>query len=200
MRRNYPFSSSDLDFLTDKACIFLLEQFCQIYKNHRSSIGDTTAPPPKKRRIKKNPTQAKYNLSVLGKLDPRSLPTGYSTEIPPSPSGCDHCCKALNTGDSGTVLICGHGYHENCYNEMERKCRICLEHFKREIWNNVNQFLKRLNGGWDTLTSEDLNEDEQTKEDDSTAEDEETVDDLKMDKRQNLTLALNRKLNEIETW
>jgi hypothetical protein len=50
---------------------------------------------------------------------------------------------------------------------MENKCRIYLEHYKRQIWDNVNSFLKRLNGNWDALTDEDLNDDEQTKDDDA---------------------------------
>ena len=120
----YPYSTSDLEFLTDKASIFLLQQFCNIYKNKNTADSTISeSPPSKKRRTRKTQTKIKHTSPVLGILDSTSLPTGYSTSFPPSPHGCDHCCKALDR--DGTVLICGHGYYWSCYNVMENKSRHC---------------------------------------------------------------------------
>jgi hypothetical protein len=183
--------------------MFLLEQFRTIYKQHQVTTSTTDKPPPaKKRRIKKNPMPTTYDLPTLGKLDSTCLPAGYSTPFPPSPNGCDDCDKTFDISDVGIVLICGHGYHKRCYDKMESKCRICLEHFKAQIWDNVNSFLKRLNGDWNTLTSEDLNEDEQTNDDDGEEDEtaEEVVSNLNMDKRSNLISVLNKKISEIQIW
>lgn len=84
---------------------------------------------------------------------------------------------------------------------MENKCRHCLEYNKIGIWKNATAFVKRLNEGMDTLTQEDLNEDEHLNDSDE-VEDEafETSGSLKMDRRDNLASALEQKLSEVETW
>ncbi|CAJ0826451.1 9810_t:CDS:1, partial [Entrophospora sp. SA101] len=57
------------------------------------------------------------------------------------------------------------------------------------------EFLKRLNMGTDKLTGDDLNEDEQG--DDEHDSEEELYHQLKMNKKDNLALALQKKIDEI---
>ena len=55
----------------------------------------------------------------------------------------------------GTVLICGHGFHWDCYGRMEYSCRHCEEYYKTGINKNVSSFLQRLEKGADTFTESD---------------------------------------------
>ncbi|GES94531.1 hypothetical protein GLOIN_2v1841619 [Rhizophagus clarus] len=50
----------------------------------------------------------------------------------PLPDSCDHCRKKL---DDGEVLICGHGYHFECYQMMEYGYRYYEKYYKRRIYN-----------------------------------------------------------------
>ena len=119
--KQYPYSPRDLEFLTDKTCLFLLSQFCEIYRKHKTSSTTSVPPPSKKRRIKKNSKPTVYNLSTLGRVDSTSMPAGYSTPFSPSSDSCDYCRNSLDIGSGGIVLICGHGYHLNCYSKMGGK-------------------------------------------------------------------------------
>lgn len=173
-------------------------QFQDICKNNKEIDPVNNEPPPsKKQRIKKKVAQNAYRLPTFGKTDLRSMPMGYSTPFPPSSNGCDNCGKILNLSNEGIVLTCGHGYHSECYNEMERKCKHCLEYYKEGIQKNVREFLKRLNMGTDKLTDDDLNEDEERDENDL---EEEPYYQLKMDRKDNLSLALQKKIDEINSW
>ena len=89
-----------------------------------------------------------------------------------------------------------HCYDNECYNEMEGRCKHCLEYYKNGIQKNVNEFLKRLNMGTDKL-ADDENDDEKRDEHDP---EEDPYDQLKMDKKDNLLLALQKKINEINSW
>ena len=146
----------------------------------------------------KNNKQKKEHIKLLtfGEVDITSMPTGYSTQFPPSSNSCDNCSKILDLVNEGIVLRCGHGYHSECYNEMERRCKHCLEYYKNGIQKNVNEFLKRLNMGTDKL-ADDENENEKR---DEHGPEEDPYDQLKMDKKDNLLLALQKKINEINSW
>ena len=140
----YPYKPSSLDMLTEKTSLFLLDYFQEIFKNHGKS------------KLCKSKKKLQCQLATLGEtVDPKCLPTGYSTNIPPSPDSCDRCHKKL---DDGKVLICGHGYHFECYQMLEYGCRHCEEYYKREIYSNVNSFLERLEKGPNVLTSDEKDE------------------------------------------
>ncbi|RIB05048.1 hypothetical protein C2G38_2281924 [Gigaspora rosea] len=93
-------------------------------------------------------------------VDLRHLPTSYSTAHPPRPGLCDSCGRSL-VDENGMVFVCGHGYHNNCYNG---KCKHCEEFYKKGIFKNVQKFLTRIEKGADTLTEEDLNDDDDDEE------------------------------------
>ncbi|RIB13822.1 hypothetical protein C2G38_2196814 [Gigaspora rosea] len=108
-----------------------------------------------KKITQKRKPEIYYLTTLKEKVDTRHLPMAYSTSRPPSPELCDSCKLPLNHND--IVLICGHGYHTYCYSGM---CVYCEEFYKKGIFENVNSFLKRIEKGADTLTSEDLDDDE----------------------------------------
>lgn len=198
--KQYPYSPRDLEFLTDKTCLFLLSQFCEIYRKHKETSSTISVPPPtKKRRIKKHSKPTVYDLPTLGRVDSTGMPAGYSTPFPPSSDSCDYCRNSLDIGNGGIVLICGHGYHSNCYSKMGGKCKYCLEYYKDGIWYNADAFVKRLNANVDRLTTDDLNEDEQR--DDASEEDvEEFSNDLNIGENDRLVSNLQAKLSEINAW
>ncbi|CAG8792998.1 23546_t:CDS:2, partial [Gigaspora rosea] len=78
-------------------------------------------------------------------VDVKCLPTGFSTNFPPSADNCDHCHNILNEGE---VLTCGHGYYYECYIALHYGCRHCEEYYKREKGPNI-------------LTKEELQEKEE---------------------------------------
>ncbi|RIB26708.1 hypothetical protein C2G38_2162653 [Gigaspora rosea] len=81
-------------------------------------------------------------------------PTAYSTTHPPRPGLCDSCGRSL-VDNNGIVFVCGHGYHNDCYGG---KCKHCVEFYKKGIFKNVQKFLTRIKKGADTLTKEDLDD------------------------------------------
>ena len=128
----YPYNAKTLEFLFNKASLFLLQYFQNIFYNCGQSE-------PKK--ISKNTkVQPKiYRLATLEKeVDLQCLPTAYSIAYPPQPGLCDSC-KHPFIEDNGTVFICGHAYPSICYNG---KCSHCEEFYKKGIFKNVDSFLK----------------------------------------------------------
>lgn len=192
-KKQYPYSPQDLRFLTTKASIFLLSQFQEIYRKNDETILISNEISSQKRRTKRK-SQTAYNLPTLGRTDITSMPAGYSTPFPPSFNGCDHCHKILATDDEKVILICGHGFHTECYNGMEKKCNHCLNYYKDGIWKNVDAFLSCLNSETnnDNLAEEE-NPDEQ--EDDSGE-----VENNQLNEGENLELDLRNKINEIDSW
>ncbi|RIB15336.1 hypothetical protein C2G38_2039458 [Gigaspora rosea] len=93
-------------------------------------------------------------------MDLRHLPIAYSTAHPPHPGLCDSCGHSL-VDENGMVFVCGHGYHNNCYNG---KCKYCEEFYKKGIFKNVQKFLTRIKKEADTLTEEDLDDDDDDEE------------------------------------
>ncbi|RIB13033.1 hypothetical protein C2G38_2099406 [Gigaspora rosea] len=195
--KRYPYSPRDLKFLTTKTCIFLISQFQEIYrKNEETNLVSSKIPFPLKRQKKKElPTS--YNLPTLGEIDITSMPTGYSTLFLSLFNNCDHCYKILNINDQTIILICGHGFHLECYNSIEKKCRHCLNYYKKGIWKNVNAFLNGLNSekNFDKDLDDDAQED--TEEDNNNSEETE-IDQL--NRQESLELDLLNRISEINSW
>ncbi|RIB21323.1 hypothetical protein C2G38_2176936 [Gigaspora rosea] len=76
---------------------------------------------------------------------------GVSVHNPENIEASKICCD-----DNSMVYVCGHDYHDACYN---KKCKYCEEYYKRGIFKNVNSFLKRIEKGENKLTKEDLDDD-----------------------------------------
>jgi len=178
--RKYPYKEPVLEELTNRTSIFLLDHFHLIYLNLEKN----------KNRIRKNKKFNTYKLEALNTtVDLRSLPTGYHTSSPPMPSSCDKCKQDLGCLNV-SVLICGHGYHHECYQSLENRCKHCEEYYKKGVFQNVNSFLERLNQGGDILTSEDIEEE---------SYEEESQEDIVMPET-NIDIDLNRRIELVNEW
>ena len=122
-------------------------------------------------------------------VDIRSFPTGYRTSFPPMSGMCDKCKQELGNLNVN-VLICGHGYHYECYQSWRNVCKYCEEYYKKGIFKNVDSFLERLNEGEDILTSEDV-EEENCEED---REEDVAIPEI------NLDMDLNRRIELVNEW
>ncbi|UZO00234.1 uncharacterized protein OCT59_001486 [Rhizophagus irregularis] len=88
-KRDYPYKKKDLDNLVKKTALFLLDFFDGIWQNNES----------------------RFSAGVL--------PIGYHSTVPPSINKfCDHVNCANFTDEHGEVLICGHAYHEECFQKL----------------------------------------------------------------------------------
>ncbi|RHZ53533.1 hypothetical protein Glove_441g50 [Diversispora epigaea] len=177
--KNYPYKLSSLNFLTEKTALFLLNYFQEVFKNCGKS------------QLHKKRKKIECKLITLGEtVDSRCLPTGYSTSVPPSPDKCDICHKNL---DNGEVLICGHGYHFECYQKNEYGCRHCEEYYKRGIYSNVKSFLDRLEKGPNVLTSEEMDEYKNSVND-------EVIENKEINSNQEINTNFVMALNNVNTW
>jgi len=169
-----------LDELTTRTSLFLLNHFHSIYLN----LGKSKL---------ENPPKKTYMLVTLDKIvDSRFLPAGYNTMYPPSINLCDHCRGLLETSNNNeVVLICGHGYHASCYNELEKRCKYCEEYYIKGINDNVTKFIKRLEEGPEILTNDDFDEVE--------VEEEEEDNDVNVPVN-SLNVDFDRELNLVNDW
>ena len=134
-------------------------------------------------------------------IDEKVLPARYHTTYLPIFNGCDHCYKPFEQNSDGTILICGHRYHWNCYNQIEFKCKHCIQYFKEGIQNNVNAFVKRLEAeDKDKLTKEDLEDDEDDENDDDTNDSIEDSENIEINKKEKIELDLQNAISKINTW
>ncbi|CAG8534765.1 10072_t:CDS:2, partial [Dentiscutata heterogama] len=89
----------------------------------------------------------KFTLSALQlTVDIRNLPAGYHSSFPPTLNKCDACKKVLVETIEGNkiILICGHGYHLDCYKKNHNRCEHCIQYYKKGIFENVKSFIERL--------------------------------------------------------
>ena len=172
----YPYTEPVLNELTNRISIFLLDHFRLIYLNLEKN---------KDRQPKKN--FKTYKLEALNEtVDIRSFPTGHPFH---QCLVCDKCKQELGNLNV-SVLICGHGYHYECYQSWRDVCKYCEEYYKKGIFKNVDSFLERLNEGEDILTSEDV-EEESCEED---REEDVAIPEI------NLDMDLNRRIELVNEW
>jgi hypothetical protein len=133
----YPNAPKQVQVLSQKCAIWLLEAFGKIYQMQdqcsfiveSSSDGINT-----------------YKLASLGyQITDRHLPRGFVTSKKPDTSTlCDAMhCISTNTNDSfaGSILSCGHGYHSHCLKTCQFKCLICLDYLQKEVKKNVDALI-----------------------------------------------------------
>lgn len=128
----YPYTESNLDYLTNRASLFLIKYFYSLYNKQNQTIISN------KNKI--------YFAALNQNVKLKNLPTAFHTSFRPLIDGCDHCKQkfASNYDPTGLVLICGHGYHLNCYNTIGRNCKYCLEFYENGITTNVKSYVNRL--------------------------------------------------------
>ncbi|KAF0511697.1 hypothetical protein F8M41_018219 [Gigaspora margarita] len=82
--KHYPYSLSELDFLTNKTCLFLLQQFQIVFGEYQkilktNTLLSTTKPKPKSKNDKKD---LNIKFITMDDIDERVLPAGYHTTYP----------------------------------------------------------------------------------------------------------------------
>jgi hypothetical protein len=184
--KRYPYTHADLDILTKKAAIFLLQHFRKVYMHCGQS------------HVHKMKRYPDYKLAALDTIvNVKCLPAGYNTKHPPSVNTCDHCGHILVDGHpqyNGNVLICGHAYHSNCLQLIQFRCNHCEQYYLEGIRFNVSSFLKRLERGSPTLT----NEEQELDEEEGDEEIEETGEGVAVDN--SVMLQLQRELYLMDVW
>jgi hypothetical protein len=116
---------------------------------------------------------------------------------------CDHCNNKFDPSLSeydGEVLICGHSYHYECFEILEKSCEHCIEFYKKGIIDNVKSFVKRLEKDEDILMEDELeNQRENNNENDENSNDQESIDNLNINEEIIDRMLINAK-NEINYW
>ena len=179
----YPYSSRNIEALTQKTACFLLDCFSDIYiRINRRKIAFLIPPQvakkrPSKRSKKEENANADNSIPIPAmKMEEAwlcHLPLGYSSSYKPCLSGCDFSnCSITNpiTEETGRVLPCGHAYHDICFRRNESKCLHCLDYIKSGVDMHVRSLLgslSHLNSG-NVVESDDSTPDED--DDDDTKE------------------------------
>lgn len=184
-----------MDLLIYKTSIFLLDQFQSIFRSIRQREAEPSSSVPKGKKRKR--TTLQYDSITMETIDTTKLPLGYSTGYPPVLEKCDHCHEPLLYEQRQCkILICGHGYHIDCYILLDSRCRHCLEYLKKGIQQNVDSFLNRLNGSMDELTDEDT--ENIADDEDGGEENEEEL--LNTNEIENIQINLNEQLQKMDNW
>ncbi|RIB01868.1 hypothetical protein C2G38_2229423 [Gigaspora rosea] len=174
------------NLLIKKTSIFLLETFYSIYKN----IGKT----------KFNKNKRNFILSNLQQtVDIRCFPTGYHSSFPPTLNQYDACKQIfIETNESDAIiLICGHGYHLDCYKKMDNKCKYCIQYYKRGVFDNVKSFVERLENDKKENTNDDDNNNDENDEDD---ENDEVNESFFLTEQDKINLKYQNAISNIQNW
>ncbi|RHZ49796.1 hypothetical protein Glove_511g6 [Diversispora epigaea] len=136
-KRSYPYTKKNLDLMTKRIAIFLLQFFEKLWINCGKAEKKIEGA-----RIKK----PYYYFPPLSKRFPfGAIPLGYhSFHLPNQNKFCDYenCDFIFNT--NGIVLICGHAYHEECFDRIGLKCQYCFDYLSASIDELTHSFNERL--------------------------------------------------------
>ena len=126
--KKYPYTKKNIDVMVKQTALFLVEFFQKIWSN---STSPQHVPQPTTGSIQSTGHKF-FVLNEIMKIG--TLPTGYRTKSPPNPNiFCDAKDCNINIEIDqlqlyGKVLICGHGYHNECFQKMGFKCHYCLDY------------------------------------------------------------------------
>ncbi|RHZ76961.1 hypothetical protein Glove_187g6 [Diversispora epigaea] len=136
-KRSYPYTKKNLDLMTKRTAIFFLQFFEKLWINREKAEKKMEGA-----RIKK----PYYYFPPLSKRFPfGAIPLGYhSSHLPNQNKFCDYenCDFIFNT--NGIVLICGHAYHEECFDRIGLKCQYCFDYLSASIDELTHSFNERL--------------------------------------------------------
>jgi len=131
--KKYPYTKKNIDIMVKQTALFLIEFFQEIWSN-------LSSPQPTPQFTAKSIKSTNHKFFVLDEvMKIGTLPTGYHTKSPPNPNVfCDaNDCNINMEIDQlqlhGKVLICGHGYHNVCFQKMGFKCYHCLDYLSDGI-------------------------------------------------------------------
>ena len=85
-----------------------------------------------------------------------ALPLGYHSKVLPNiEKFCDHV-NCTNFSREGEVLICGHAYHEECFQKLGLRCHYCYSYLATSIDELVQLYNYRLHMDEDINNEFDL--------------------------------------------
>lgn len=92
-----------------------------------------------------------YNLPTLSKtVDEKVLSMGWSSSCHPRLGRlCDWSMCTLSPDVPGNILSCGHGYHTECFVQVDQKCPHCCKYLSDGIKYHCKIFQNTLNMGFD---------------------------------------------------
>jgi hypothetical protein len=107
-----------------------------------------------KKKVKK---YWQYNLPTLGKtVDQKILQMGWNSSHQPRLDRlCDWNMCTLSSDIPANVLSCGHGYHAECFDQVNQRCTYCYEYLCDGIKYNCKVFQNTLSKAFDDNVGED---------------------------------------------
>src|ERR1700722_6024634 len=88
-----------------------------------------------------------------------------SSHQPRSDKLCDWDACNLSSEVQGDILSCGHGYHMECFIQINQKCPYCYEYLHDGIKYNCKVFRDMLNKAFDDDNAEEDGENLENQED-----------------------------------
>ncbi|CAB5381415.1 unnamed protein product [Rhizophagus irregularis] len=86
-------------------------------------------------------------------------------EVPPSINKfCDHVNCANFTDEHGEVLICGHAYHEECFQKLGLRCHHCYSYLATSIDELTQSYNNRLHMDEDINNEFDIKNEKQSED------------------------------------
>ncbi|CAH1768856.1 1507_t:CDS:2, partial [Entrophospora sp. SA101] len=158
VKKTYPYSKQNIDTMVKSGAIFLLKLFDNFSKNS----GKFEV----KREGKKIKKPYWYFSGISKGFPGGALPLGHHSNQSPEPN---HFCDASECENpfliSGSVKLCGHAYHDDCWNKLNCICVYCHNYLSDSIDELSKSYNKRLEMDNDTqdeleLPNDDLLEEE----------------------------------------
>ena len=134
-KKNYPFRKKHLDNMVKKSALFLIDFFQKILTNSNTP-KDT---PKEDDKFYLFPT---FNIKMNV-----TLPNGYCTNYLPSFvsfSDREYCKIADDNNADNRILVYGHEYHYQCFQDLQFKCQHCIDYFLNSVEYLGNLYNDRL--------------------------------------------------------
>lgn len=137
LKHDYPYMEKDLDNLVKLSSIFLLDFFNNLWKNPNKTESKSEG--------KKNKKDYYYFPGLQSRFSSKVLPLGYhSNNHPIANRLCDYVECTNPLWNKVQILICGHSYHENCFQILGSYCHYCLEYLSNSIEELSRSYNERL--------------------------------------------------------
>ncbi|CAG8803206.1 7115_t:CDS:2, partial [Gigaspora rosea] len=136
-KRDYPYTKKDLDELVKATAIFLLDFFENVWKYQGKMEKKVEGKIIKKVYCYFPYIECRFPLGAL-------LLGYHSQTIPSQHNFCDriNCFEIVDNRIN--VLICGHAYHEKCFQLQGLRCKHCFLYLSKAIDDLADSYNQRL--------------------------------------------------------
>ncbi|GES83314.1 hypothetical protein GLOIN_2v1830060 [Rhizophagus clarus] len=157
-KRDYPYKKKDLDNLIKNTALFILDFFDGIWQNNGQIEKKMEGKVNKK-------TYYYFSYITESQFSAGVLPIGYHSTVPPSINKfCDHVSCANFTDKNGEVLICGHAYHEECFQKLGLRCHHCYSYLATSIEELTQSYNNQLHMDEDINNEFDIKNEKQSED------------------------------------